>query len=318
MNKTDLLESFVDALSQKASRKAELISTVTDILRIEKESVARRMNGKVQFTIREMGILAKELDISLDLLLNLQQDYIPISFKMNSPVSVSMEDFLCYMEELVTVLTTKNEDEIEIGSVVESLPVELYIDYPYLCKFVYFKWGHYFVGSSRFNYYSHWELPERLNLIHNTVKRIFHRSKSIFYIWDRSLIWNLANDIKYFNHIHALTTEETELIKQDLLDLLADIEKLTENSLFIEKQMEFYVTNLNIGVSSSYYLCENDYVSMFKSFFIHSGILKDYETGHRVHQWINSLKKVSSLISGSGEKERKLFFKEQRMIVAGI
>lgn len=322
MEKRDLLMSFVDALNQKVLKKSDLITTITDVLKIEKESVTRRMNGKVQFTIREMGILAKELDISLDQLLYMKHEYTPIQFKMDSPVSTTMDNLLEYMEEIISILVDQlDSDDLEMGAVVDSLPVELFIYYPNLCKFMYFKWGHNFEGTFKYSNYSEWEMPERTSELHQIIKSLTKKLKKKLYIWDRSLLWNLVNDIKYFSLIHILSPEDTGLIRGELHKMLIDLEELADGTatFFSNNEIfEVYVTNINVGITSVYYLSNGNYMSLFKAFFMRSVIHKDHTTGAKVQQWINSLKKISNLISGSGEKERKLFFEEQRFMIDTI
>lgn len=90
MRKKDLHDKFIEELHKRNSKRAELINQVSDILKLEKESVYRRMAGKVNFSIREMGILAKILNISLDSLLFQEERYSMAPIHTGNPVKVSL------------------------------------------------------------------------------------------------------------------------------------------------------------------------------------------------------------------------------------
>ena len=86
MTKINLHEEFTKALLKKNARKAELINTISDILRIERESAARRLYGKVLFSAQEIGILAKEFGMSLDALMYKSDDHQWFPLILQSPV----------------------------------------------------------------------------------------------------------------------------------------------------------------------------------------------------------------------------------------
>lgn len=70
------------------------------------------------------------------------------------------------------------------------------------------------MGSPEFNNYAAWMLPEKLIYIHQDILNCMKEYNVVHYLWDKSVIWNLANDIKYFNAILALTPDDTEQIKK--------------------------------------------------------------------------------------------------------
>lgn len=322
MKKTDLLDSFIDVLNQKTPKRSELISQIADILKIEKESASRRMSGKVQFTIREMGILAQEMNILIDALIQPDQNYTPIFFRMDNPrIFISMNDLIDSIEANILELQIGESNDQEMGMIFASLPVEFFIPYPTLCKFMYFKWGHHFIGSKEFEDFTSWKLPEKLNTIHYDIMKFYRKYRNIYYIWDRPVIWNLMKDIRYFNTIHILTPEDVFSIKKDVLQMLNDVENMangTRESPLNNGNIEIYISSLNIGISSIYYSSEEYYFSLFNTYFLHSAMQKGEMAGEKVKAWIHSLKKISTLISGSGEKERMLFFEEQRQILDQI
>ena len=50
MSREDLHDAFIGELSRKVPRRADLVNQIADILKLEKESVYRRMAGKVNLS----------------------------------------------------------------------------------------------------------------------------------------------------------------------------------------------------------------------------------------------------------------------------
>lgn len=147
MRKKDLHDKFIEELHKRNSKRAELINQVSDILKLEKESVYRRMAGKVNFSIREMGILAKILNISLDSLLYQEEDIQWLPFILETPLKFHSIDTLCDMIDL----NFKHIEEINrtnparAGMSTTRCLWNVFIHSPLMMKFMFFKWGYYFV-----------------------------------------------------------------------------------------------------------------------------------------------------------------------------
>ena len=92
MQKKDLHDEFIDELCKKVPKRADLINLVSDILKLEKESIYRRLARKVNFSIREMGILAKELNISIDRLLYKEEDHQWLPVALAIPLKLDSMD----------------------------------------------------------------------------------------------------------------------------------------------------------------------------------------------------------------------------------
>ena len=169
------------------------MARISDILRLEKESVYRRIAGRVNFSVREMGILARELGVSLDSLLYRDKEFQWLPFRLESPQQFrSMDSFYEMIEFNQKCIGEITRDEPgETGNVYNSLPLEFFISSPLLTKFMFFKWGNYFVRSEEFNSFSGWELPDRVKAIAARCAGLYY-IREAFYIWDSSLVWTLV------------------------------------------------------------------------------------------------------------------------------
>jgi len=320
MHEKDLHDKFIGYLHSIYPKKRELISILTDILKIERESISRRLNGKVLFTVREIGKIAEKLDISLDHLLNKKSDSTLLSLDLIRPLSLNSIDSLIKRIKLhKNTLEEIGGKPLHIGYIFDSLPVEFFSVYSNLCKFMYFKWVRHFTTENLHIDYTGWKLPEVINEYHRDIRNIWKKSESIFYIWDNPVIWNLTKEIDLFYRMRILNENDVFLIKQDLHNLLENIEMRTANNIenceSSENQFELYISSVNIGVSCIYYYAPGFSLIYYNTPFAHSDLYEDIEAFNNVYKWINSMKKVSTLISGSGAMERRIFFDEQHKII---
>ena len=90
MNTANLHKEFIKELNNRIPQRSELVSKISDILHIEREPVSRRLSEKVQFSVREMGVIARELEISLDSMLYQNTPYHWIPLILESPLGSSM------------------------------------------------------------------------------------------------------------------------------------------------------------------------------------------------------------------------------------
>lgn len=324
MENTNLYESFVGKLNEKIPRKSHLANTVAEILMIEKESVYRRLRGDVHFTLCEAGTIADKLDISLDSLLgqNIRQakKLLPMSLPANS--NVHKPDYEL-MESFIEVLKRFCEQPYcEHGIALNSLPSALhcYWQYPCLTRFFLFKWAHRYYHTDFYKTYDEIELPKQLTDIQRRTSHYYERITSTFYIFDPNAVAHLVNDIKYFDSIQLLSKANVSLLKKELELFLDELEILAVTGRYeaTGNKFELYVANVNIGMTSNYIWSEDLCASMFTTFIVQAVGSYNQESCAKIKNWVQSLKRVSTLISETGKRERVIFFQKQREMVAGI
>lgn len=321
MDNFDLNKKFLATLKAKYSKQAELISVVGDILKIERESAYRRIKGSVLFTIREMGIIVRHLNISLDNLL-VDDNTNVVYLRMLRP---RLEESLVQRVEkiegyLKTLQDISDISDTEVGAVYTHLPMEFYLPYDNLFRFIYFRWGIYYSGSERYGKFSNWKIPENISKHLSGMSEAYEKLKSVFYIWDRNIIGDLINDIKFFLSAGILEQEEVDIIKREIHLMLNDLERLVAegDSGHNFEKIEFYISNINIGITYVYAWSKAYKFSYMVNLTVLSTINEDERACENVRKWVKSLKKISTLISGTGERERLLFFKEQHQIVDSL
>lgn len=319
MTKINLHEEFVKELNKKIPNRSELTDAISDILRIEREPASRRLSEKVQFSVREMGILSKALGISIDSLLHGESHYHWLPVILESPLGNYSMDTIC--DTVIDVLSDMREitkSPSEYSAIIHTLPLEYYANYPHLMKFMFFKWGQYRVGTEEFESFQNWRLPSKLENIYTVVKPLINEISHTTCIWDDSLIWTFMREMIYFHKMNILNNEDLNIIKSELKDLLTRLERHLKGTAKLEiysQDLNFYISNINLGVTCWYLFSEKRQLSSFNSHFTSSTTNNIYGGHLRIKNWIDSFKNVSVMISGCGELERRRFFNKQHEII---
>lgn len=322
MKMKNLYNDFVDTLKKMYPEKSTLAEKISDILAIEKASVYRRLRGEIPFTLNEAGIIAEKLQISLDKIIGLkaldQSSFVnmilPLYNQFNGKDYPEMGAFI---EKVASVVKGKGS---EMGMACNWIPSIFYYKYDHLLRFYIFKWGYRYNDTSYYNTFEKVKQGDKMVesqaiLLQNAVLH-----EKIICLWDPLVINAIVNDIKYFFSIRLINNEDLAILKQELSDLLQEVESAAAIGKIkgLNKQFELYLSSLDIETTIFYGKSETEWISMIGTFSIQYAVSYDERAYHKMKDWIDYLKRFSMLLSGVGEKERVLFFEEQRKIVESL
>lgn len=321
-NDKDLLDKFLGALHDKIPGNSDLTNTVSTLLNIERDSAYRRLSGKVNFSVQEMGVLSKKLGISLDNMVKKDGNYMWFPFFLEQPLMTSIDILvhktLGVMREVAQV--TANHPT-HAGNVYNMLPLEFYLHSPVLTKFMFFKWGHYFIGTDEYNNFSQWTLPAELAGMEEAERLAIH-FKSTFYVLDDSIIWTHLSEVENLYRMRVITSGDRQEIRQAFIELLNMLENLLNGThypeMFVDPNMDFYISSRNSDFVLNYYVTETDDTTHFVYFqtnYSYSTFSDNYEKCLKIKTWLDSIKSISTLLSKSGRVERRIFFDTQRKLV---
>lgn len=318
--KFDLHKEFLKILHNLPGKRSELINEIANELSIERESAYRRLSGRVLFSASEIGLLVRRFNISLDDITKENPLYSTVSVMMSHPMTRhhSMDMLIRQMEVALDKVKKSVGEEGELYSVFDSLPIEFFLPYPNLCKFMFFKWGYYYIGTEEYYRYKDWVLPEKINTVGAGLLEVCKQYSKLLYIWDYPVIWNLVNDITFFHNIFVLSDEDVAAIKDDLRDLLINLERILKggnNHSYMPVDLSVYFSTVNIGVTCLSHISNTECHSLFRNYFFQTETMNNPETAGRVRDWIQSMKMLSTCISESSERERRLFFKRQHKML---
>ena len=311
--------NLIEAMKEKLPLKGQLADMLMDTLYIGKEAVYRRLRGEVPFTLQESALISRKLGISLDKIIGL-------SFKSNAMFNINIvdyddpfESYYNILEKYVSLINTMPDDPNSVmGTSANIIPQTLYLKHELLAKFRLFKWMYQnkYIDCKSFE---ELDIPPKLVNIQKDYVAMARHIHSIDYIWDNMIFQHLINDIQYFASIHLISDETKEEIKKELFLLADELEELAINGKTADgNRVRIYVSNINFEATYSYVDTNNLQLSLIRIYSINSITTMDNEIFCTLKEWIQSLKKFSTLISESGEMQRIQFFKQQREIIDAL
>jgi hypothetical protein len=238
---------------------------------------------------------------------------------MTEYVNPTEEDYTMY-EEFVDVLkVARNEFYSELGIASSTLPLHFYTGNDTIYRFYMLKWAYQFGCPGSVNSYSEVRIPKKFQEINTKFLEEIQHINYTYIIWDELVFYYLANDIKYFESIHLISPEEVQILKNELLQIICDIEKLADSGCFENgNKIHFYISNLNFETTYTYIETSEYYLTMIKTFTLNEIASLDKAMFLKMKTWIQALKRTSILISESGEIQRLAFFEKQREFVKKI
>jgi len=312
-----LHQNLLNELQKAFPKKKEMVNLLSELLLIEKGAVYRRIREEVPFTFNEVAIISKHLKISLDEMIgNYTNKYTPFQSILTDFISPQKEDINKLESHLKYLQSINNSGNSEIVSVNNILPHELFSEFQSLSQFYLFIWNfHHDINKAKpFNQIFISDEIKRYLKDYSLEMKKFNKTGFIF---DSRVFIFFVNKIKYFNSIRMIEDEDIKKIKDDLLSLLDYIEKLTLTGYFNEtgNPVNLYISDLEIA--ANYACIESDLISMclVKIFLLSSVGSIDDCTFAKMKKWIQSLIKISTLITVTNEKQRVLYFEKQRKIV---
>ena len=285
----ELNTGLIEALKEKLPPKTNLANLLMDTLYIGREAIYRRLRGEVPFTLEEAALISRKLGVSLDKIVG-------VSFSANAVFDLNVVDhddpfnaYFTILSRYVKIFRAFQDDPTTaLGTSSNTIPQTLYLKHDLLSKFRLFKWM-YQNKHIQCNHFENLKIPEKLVDTQREFVSLTQYIHSTDYIWDNMIFHHLVNDIKYFSDIHLISC--------------------AGNSVRI------YVSHINFEATYSYLETSSLQLSMIRVYSINSITTQDSEMFNSLKDWIQSLKKFSTMISESGEMQRIQFFNRQREII---
>lgn len=299
------------------SEKEKVASTLGDILCLGKESVYRRLRGDVRFSFEEVVLISQSLGFSVDNIIGSQVDERAI-FELN--VIDSHQINTDYMNKIEGCSALLRKSILMGNSTLKcafnSLPFIFYLHYDNLAKFRLFKWA-YQVMKMQSLPYKDFQIEKQVSLAQRAFISEIRKINESHIIINQDMFSSIFRDVNYFHTLNMLDSEDLKLIKAELNELLSEIECISISGLYKNSDSNVALYLCNVDIDASYLLLENNN-------FIHShfvlyginGISSSDPNVCKMHtQWIDSLKRYSTLITYGGEIQRYKFFQEQRRLI---
>lgn len=318
--KTEVLQNaLLSAVKERIPQGANIANILMDTLLIGKEAVYRRLRGEVPFTLSEAASIAKALGISLDGIVGSNsQKSRPFQMKLVEYANPTEIDYAMLQNYVDLFRICKDDPYSEITSATNVFPQCLYLNYELISKFFLFKWT-YHNELSQSQSFENIKITERLRAIQLDSVTEHRNLKTSCFVFDNLITQYLINDIKYFAGVRLISEQSVKALKEELLEFLDELEEIATTARYENgNSVYFYVSNINFESTYTYIRLQNYRLSMIQAFVLNAAASLDEENYEKVKTWVLSLKRLSTLISQSGELQRMQFFKNQREVVYSL
>jgi DNA-directed RNA polymerase subunit F len=315
MNK-NIKTIVIDKILELIPSHIKPVDYLSEVLDISRESAYRRLRGKMSFYFEELITLSELLGFSLDELVALKPDNtkVLIDIKINKdPAAGFLEKMERYKIDVDNRCMDKSSSSI---LALNYLPAEFCVHRKSLFKLSYYLWLHWKERGILKPKYSEIEISPELEELRRYIDKKVRRLENNSFILDPNVFYTPLKLVCYFRDLGLIDNENIKSIKEDLHNMINAIEREVRISdLHPEGNNYFYLSNFNIDVNSGYYTWNGNISSSFALNFFNRIVITNPEICEAHKEWFLSLKKYSTLISGSNEVAQAEYFKKQREYV---
>ena len=313
---------FFQSLKSVIPSYASLVDEIAETLNVSMDSAYRRIRGEKLLDFEEMRILCQRFNVSLDKFFSMNSNSIIFHGKTNS---FKEDSFMEWMEDVLAQLSLVNSfNHKHVYFLVKDMPPFHHYYHPALAGFKFFFWMKSILlfenlKNSKFaiedNHF------EKFREITQKTIKIYNRVPTSE-IWNEEGLNTTLRQIEVYHEMGLIkNAEDTLTLYKCVLEVIDHLEKMAETG---KKSILGHPPTED---SAEYRMFLNEIVLGDNTFMAELGESKITYLNHSVIYFIGSmdknfndsmfknlenLMKRSTLISGTGEKERKQFFNKLR------
>jgi BetR domain len=321
MAETDLQKELFVLIKNTLPSHISLVDAIADLLNISYDSVYRRIRGEKPITLNELKILCEHFHLSLDQVLEHKTE----SVVFNAPeINGSDPDFREYLKGVLKQMKYFNSFvKREMLYQCKDAPFFYFYLFPEIGAFKTFCWLKTIINNPdyRDKTFSLHEFPfEECNELGQQIIREYSILPSIE-LWNFESFNSSLNQLEYYRDAGLFKTGEDFIIVADSFNkMLNHLQEQANNGLKFmpgatdvshKAPFKFYINEVLLGNNTI--ICELDdlRLSIITYNALNYLITKDVRLGEKLFRGFNTLVSRSTLISGTGEKERNKFFRVQ-------
>ncbi len=320
-----LIERLIRVMREYLQKNETLASVLIDVLSLNKEAAYRRLRGDIMFTFEEAAKLSRRLGFSLDKIVgeSMVLDTNKWAFTDISTFHASSR----YVEEYGRKLCTFSDmfrdflkyPQATIRSALGNLPYYFILLYPTLTLFRHYKRAYLAFGlNPEFKFSDFTISPE----IQEKEQDVLEKCLSIprnHLILERNIFHSIAEDINYFYYRQLISKEELSQLKKELFEGLSNLENIAATGRFGSvMEVSMYLLDVKLDASYTHLESPDSECSLQYSYFIDILSFNNPKVCQMQKNWIESLKRYSTMISQTGEIQRVEFFRKQKEIIKSI
>jgi hypothetical protein len=291
-----------------------------NLLNIEREATYRRLRKGALFSILEIAKISFAWNISLDSLFKVSSSAkVPFLMQPVNYITPSKQELEFLKQVIQSIICLKDYPETEFMDICNKLPRLLLAGFGRLNQFYLFKWLYQF-GNEKNACFSQTVISDEMRQLTAEYYRAIKTAPHTSFIFDRMLFEDIVSEIRYFSSIQLITSDEKELIREDLYCLIDYLSEIATNGCYPETQnkVDLYISQLSVDANYSYSYSNGQntcFIHVFDKYEIYTF---DNEMAANIITWMQLKKRTSIHISGMDEKSRMEFFTKQRKIIDSL
>jgi transcriptional regulator with XRE-family HTH domain len=317
MTYQDIQIAFLNLIKKSVPNNLSLADEIAEILDVSKDSAYRRMRGETTLSLNEIQKLSNRFGVSIDTLLNTQNNAVSFQYRSINNESYTFED---YLQSILENLRTINKFEVaKMIYLAKDVPPFHHFQFPKLSEFKCFFWLKTILNHPKYASLSFEEgvIPKETINLGLRIYDEYVRTPSIE-VWSFETINITLRQIEYYYECGLFKSAQEALMMADEVEKL--LRHLKEEASIGKK---FYYGDNQSGYDGTFDMYSNevsiaDTTIFFKmgetkiTYIIHNNLniltTTDKSFCEGTEEYIQNIFRKSSLISSSSEKERNRFF----------
>ena len=328
METHELQQQFFAHLRQSLPAHLSMVDELGELLDISPDSVYRRLRGEKPVTLTELKKICDHYHLSMDQLLQLNHDTV----LFNAPgLNSTSTDFLDYLKGGLGQLKYFNSfKKCEMSYLCKDSPLWDFYLFPEMAAFKTFFWSKTINNHPplRDKLFSFEEFPfTEVFAIGQLMLEEYNRMPSIE-LWNLESIHSTINQISYYQEAGLFKSQkDCDLVLDSFIRMLDHLQLQAEKGckfmpgatdVTYRQKLQFYVNELILGSNTILLQLDEKKVSLVTYSIFQFLVTTDDRFGNKCFENFNTLLSRSTLISGTGEKDRNRFFNTLRNKVIAL
>lgn len=304
-----IIESMKDALPSKTN----LANFLTDELNLSKEAAYRRLRGDVPFSLEEASEIALKLNFSIDQIIgNKENSGVIIHMSLNKSHD-AMANYLTTINRFLEISKMiKDRTTLSLNAATNLIPFVFCEPYEYINRSRICRWLHQSKLAKGTGSLKDIEISEKTFKLQKIIAQDMRSIPNSIFIWDTNTISSFIKMVRILYNLRIVSSDDLKHIKDELHALIDDVEYVATYGRFRNGgNVYIYLSNINLEASYGYLESEKFKMSVIRIYAINIFDSQHPEICHLQKDWIQSLRRYSTLITESSEMERLNFFNQQ-------
>lgn len=322
MEPQEIQQQFFTHLRQSLPAHLSLVDELCELLDISPDSVYRRLRGEKPVTLDELKKICDHYRLSMDQLLQLKTE----SVLFQAPgLNTTSNEFIDYLKSSLGILKYFNSfKKMEFYYLCKDMTLWSFYLFPEMAAFKTFFWSKTLNNHPAFRdkAFSFADYPfTDCYLLGQSLLEEYNKMTGVE-LWNLESINSTINQISYYKEAGLFKTEEDfDLVVNSFIKTLDHIQLEAEKGhkflpgateVAYKQPFRFYINELVLGNNTILVDVEDRKVAIITYSIFNPLITSDPRFTERSFNNFHTLLSRSTLISGTGEKDRNRFFNALR------